>query len=158
MYQIKEKAFSFTNQFSIMDERKREVFFVKEQAFSLSKKLVFQDASGREILWIHQKRLSWLTCFHILRGKKIAAKITKRMSWFKPVFDLSIPGRGDVKIKGNFIAHEFEFLSGSRLLARVSKKRWSWTDTYGVDISKGEDEPLFLAACVVIDQVLHDEN
>ena len=62
------------------------------------------------------------------------------------------------RIKEKFWSHEFEFKRQGRTVATVSKKLWSWTDSYGVDVEDGEDEVAVLCACIVIDQVLHDES
>ena len=40
----------------------------------------------------------------------------------------------------------------------ISKKYFSWTDTYGVDISRGEDEILILASAVVVDLCCHEKR
>ena len=37
----------------------------------------------------------------------------------------------------------------------MSKKYFSWTDSYGVDIADGEDDVLILASTVVIDICCH---
>jgi len=43
-------------------------------------------------------------------------------------------------------------------VAEVSKRWFSWSDTYGVDISDGEDDVLLLASTVVIDMVCHGDD
>jgi len=40
----------------------------------------------------------------------------------------------------------------------VSKKFFSLSDTYGVDVVEGEDHVLILACTVVIDLCSHDEH
>lgn len=40
----------------------------------------------------------------------------------------------------------------------MSKRWFTWTDTYGVDIQQGEDDVLLLATAVVIDMVCHQES
>ena len=42
--------------------------------------------------------------------------------------------------------------------SRVSKRWFSWSDTYGIDINKGEDDVLILASAVVIDLVSHPDK
>lgn len=61
------------------------------------------------------------------------------MSWFKAKFKLDVPGPNDYEITGDFWDHEYEFLRGGDTVATVSKKHWSWADTYGVDIVADED-------------------
>ena len=43
-------------------------------------------------------------------------------------------------------------------VAEVSKRWFSFSDTYGVDIADGEDDVLLLASTVVIDMVCHADG
>ena len=47
---------------------------------------------------------------------------------------------------------------GGMAVATVSKRRFAWTDTYGVDIAEGEDDILLLASAVVIDMACHEKK
>jgi uncharacterized protein YxjI len=71
---------------------------------------------------------------------------------------VDVPGPDDLEAKGSFLEREYSFRRDDRLVAQVSKKWFSWTDTYGVDVLPGEDDILILASAVVIDQVCHDED
>jgi uncharacterized protein YxjI len=53
------------------------------------------------------------------------------------------------------LGDEYAFTRGDRTVATVSKKWFSWSDTYGVDIERGEDDVLILASTVVIDMACH---
>lgn len=43
-------------------------------------------------------------------------------------------------------------------MATVSKRWFTWTDTYGIEIADGEDPVLILASAVVVDMVCHGDN
>ena len=47
---------------------------------------------------------------------------------------------------------------GGAAVAQVSKRWFSWRDTYGIDIASGEDDVLLLACAVVIDMASHDKD
>ena len=68
-----------------------------------------------------------------------------------------MPGPDDLEAKGNFIDHEYSFERGGRQVARVSKKWFSFSDTYGIEIDDREDDVLVLASAVVIDLVSHPD-
>jgi len=65
---------------------------------------------------------------------------------------------GDYSIDGNFWGMEFSILKSGTPVAQVSKRWFSWSDTYGVDISDDEDYAFILSLVIVIDQVIHDNN
>lgn len=157
-YQIKEKLFTLGNTFDILDENGHPAYHVKSQFFSWGKKLFFENMSGQELAFIQQKPAFFRTEYHILQNGTPKVHLLKRPTFFKPVFDMLLIGKGPVEIQGNFSAHEFQFKRGGQVLAHVSKARWSWSDSYGVSIADGEEDVLFLAACIVIDQVLHDRS
>lgn len=82
----------------------------------------------------------------------------KEFRWFSKEFTLDVPGPNDYSITGKFWKHDYEFTREGRTVATVSKKFFSFADTYGIDIVDGEDDVAILGACIVIDQVLHDES
>ena len=158
LFRIKEKFWSFGDSFNISDQDGNPQYYVKGKAFSFGDKLSFQDADRNELAFISQKLLSFMPRYQILINDQVFAEIKKEFSWFKKKFLLDVPGPNDYTIEGSFWGHEFTFVRGGKVVATVSKKLFSWTDSYGVDIIDGEDEVAILCTCIVIDQVLHDEK
>ena len=158
MYRIQEKFWSFGDQFSITDQDENEMFRIKGKAFSWGDKLSFQDIQGTEHACIQQKLFAWQPRYQIMRSGLMFAEVVKEWTWLNKRFTLDIPGPNDYEITGSFWEHEFLFIRSGREVAHVSKKRWKWTDTYGVRIREGEEDVLILCTCIVIDQVLHDER
>ena len=66
---------------------------------------------------------------------------------------VDVPGPNDYEVTGNFWGHEYTFTRSAREVARVSKKFFSWADTYGIDIVEGEDDVTILATAAVLDLV-----
>lgn len=157
-FAIKEKFWSWGDEFNIMDDAQRPVFRVVGEVFSWGDKLSFQDMQGNELAYISQILFSWMPKYQIHRNGQLFAEIVKEFSWFKNSFTLDVPGPNDYSIEGSFWQHEYSFQRQGRAVARVSKKFWSWTDTYGIDIIEGEDVVSILCSAIVIDQVLHDET
>lgn len=158
VYRIKEAFWSWGNDFAITDPDGNPHFRVDGAVFSWGDKLSFQNAAGQELALINQQLLSWMPRYRIERGGQVLAEVVKKFTWFKQKFTLDIPGPNDYTIDGSFWQHEFNFTRLGQTAARVSKSYWSWTDSYGVDVADGEDDVLILCACIVIDQVLHDEQ
>ena len=53
---------------------------------------------------------------------------------------------------------EYTFTRGGNTVATVTKQWLTLGDTYGVDVSEGEDDVLILASCVVIDMSCHGDG
>jgi len=158
-YVMKQKLFSWGDDFRIKDADGRDVFFVDGKVFTLRDKLSFQDMNGNELAFIRQKLLSLGPKYEIYREGNLAAVVKKHLfTLFRCKFTVDVPGPDDLEAKGSFLDHEYTFWRGDRSVAEVSKKWFSWTDTYGVDIKDGEDDVLLLASTVVIDMVCHQES
>lgn len=158
-YVMKQKLFSWGEDFYIRDAEGREVFFVDGKAFSLGNQLSFQDLQRNELAFIRQKLFSWGATYEITRGGTLAAVVKKELfTFFHCRFTVDVPGPDDLEAKGDFLEHEYAFTRAGQTVATVSKQWFSWSDTYGVDIAEGEDEVLILASTVVIDMVCHGDR
>lgn len=157
-YRIKEKFWSWGDDFTITDREGRECFTVHGAAFSWGDKLSFRDMQGTELAFISQKLLSMRPRYEIRIGGQPFAEVVKEFSWFNQTFTLDVPGPNDYRIEGSFWQHDFVFSRQGRTVATVSKAYWGWSDSYGVEIADGEHEVPILCACIVIDQVLHDDK
>lgn len=155
-YAMKQKLFAWGDDFCIKDEQGRDVFFVDGKAFSFGDKLSFQDMAGDELAFISQKLLSWGPTYEIYRGSQLAAVVKKSLFTFLHCkFTVDVPGPDDLEAEGDFLDLEYGFTRGGRTVATVSKRWFSFTDSYGVDIADGEDDILILASTVVIDMACH---
>jgi uncharacterized protein YxjI len=159
-YVMKQKLFCWGDDFHIKNEAGEDVFFVDGRAFSIGNKLSFQDMNRNELAFIRQKLLSWGPTYEITRDGAVAAVVKKQLfTLFRCKFTVDVPGPDDLEAQGSFLDMEYNFERGGRQVAEVSKRWFSWSDTYGVDIADGEDDVLILAATVVIDMVCHaDKN
>lgn len=158
-YVLKQKLLSWGDDFVIKDESGRDVYFVDGKAFSIGDQLSFQDMEGHELAFIKQKLLSWGKTYEIVRDGQVAAVVKKALfAPFHHRFTVDVPGPDDLEAKGSFTDHEYTFRRGERTVATVSKKWFSWTDTYGVEVADGEDPVLILASAVVVDQACHPDD
>ncbi|MHA3770119.1 LURP-one-related/scramblase family protein [Verrucomicrobiota bacterium sgz303538] len=158
-YLLKQKLFAFGDDFHIQDETGRNAFFVDGRALSLGDKLSFQDLAGNELVFIRQKLLSFGPTYELYRGGALAAVVKKQhFTLFHCKFSIDVPGPDDLEARGDFLDREYSFERGGRDVARVSKRWFSFTDTYGVETAAGEDDVLILASTVVIDMICHDDE
>lgn len=158
-YVLKQKFWSWGDDFTIKNAAGEDVFVVDGRALSWGDKLSFQDAGGNEIAFIRQKLLSWGPTYEIEVHGRLVAVVKKHLfTLLRCKFTVDVPGPEDLEAQGSFLDHEYNFERQGREVAAVSKRWFSWTDTYGVDIAAGEDDVLILASAVVIDMVCHQES
>jgi uncharacterized protein YxjI len=158
-YVMRQKLLCWGDDFHIKNESGENIFFVDGRAFSIGKKLSFQDMNGNELAFIRQKLLAWGPTYEIYRNGELAAVVKKHLfTLFRCKFNVDVPGPDDIEATGNFLDREYRFERLERTIAEVSKRWFSWTDTYGVYFVDNEDDVLILASTVVIDQVCHDDK
>ena len=158
-YVMRQKLWSFGDDSTIKDEAGHDRFFVDGKAISLRDTLSFQDMSGRELCVIRRRLLSWGPTFDIVDadGRALAVVKEKLFTLFKYRFavdETATPQDVDLEVAGDFLDHEYVFTRAAQghSVAQVSKRWFSLSDTYGVDIASGENDVLILACTVVIDQ------
>ena len=158
-YVLKQKFWSWGDDFTIKNEAGQDRFFVDGKALSFGDKLSFQDLQGNELAFIRQKLLSWGPTYEIYREGELAAVVKKHLfTLFRCKFTVDVPGPDDLEAQGSFLDKEYTITRGGQTVAEVSKRWFTWTDTYGVDTADGEDDVLILASAVVIDMVCHQES
>lgn len=155
-YVMRQKVWSWGDDYAIKDEAGNDHFIVDGRAFSLGDKLSFQDTSGHELVFIRQKLLSWGPTYELHRAGGETATIKKNLwTFFRDRFTVDVASDGptpdDLEVRGDFWDHEYEFTRGGQPVAVVSKRWFAWADTYGVDVAAGEDDVLILACTVVVD-------
>jgi uncharacterized protein YxjI len=155
-YMMKQKLFAWGEDFVIKNQAGEDSFFVDGRAFSFGDKLSFQDMQRNELAFIRQKLLAWGPTYEITRNGALAAVVKKHLfTLFRCKFTVDVPGPEDLEAQGSFLDLEYTFTRAGQAVAEVSKRWFSWTDTYGVDVRSGEDDVLILASTVVIDMVCH---
>ena len=157
-YQVNQKIWALGEDFKIQDLSGQPVYRVDGKVFSWGDKLSFQDMNGDELAFISQKLISFLPRYELYRSGDLVAQVVKEFSWLKSRFTLDVPGPNDYEITGSFWEYEYSFQRMGREVAQVSKKFFSFADTYGVDIVDGEDDVALLATVVVIDLLCHEDN
>ena len=70
---MKEKVFSWTDQFTVKDAEGRDKYFVEGEFLSWGKKLHVRDAEGREVAFIKQEVLTLMPRYSVfMAGREVA--------------------------------------------------------------------------------------
>lgn len=147
---VKQKVFSFRQQFSVYDAAGSPRYNVEGEFFTFVPKLHIYDTSGRERAML-QGRFSFMPRYKVIVGGMVVAEIVKDFTWLKPRYH--IEGNG-WQIEGEFWAHDYTITDGGRKIATISKQWFTWGDTYELDIADAADEITALAVMLAIDCVL----
>jgi uncharacterized protein YxjI len=151
---MKQKVFSWRDRFAIADENGNPRYAAQGEIFSWGKRLRVYNDQGMEVAFIRQKVWSWLPRYYVEIGGVTVCTVVKELSFFRPRYRVEgLPWR----LTGNFWAHEYAMYSyDGKTVMRLSKKWFSWGDSYEIDIADAQDELLCLCVALAVDCACHD--
>ena len=158
-YKIRQKLISIGYDFWIEDQNGRKVFKVDGKALRIRKTLVFEDLNGKKLAQIKERLLAIKDTMVIedASGKDIATVKKALIAPLRDKWNVNVRGGDDLVVQGNILDLEYAIKQGRKKVAEVSKKWFTITDTYGVEIAPAQNEILILAVAVAIDMMAHDE-
>lgn len=152
---IKQKVFSLNEKFSVKDDEENEVYFVEGSFMKIPKSFIITDDKSSEIATITKKTFSFLPTFFVDVIDQETMTIKKLFSFLRARYE--IEGAG-IEVQGNWWDMNFEVYKNRDLIGTVSKKWFTWGDSYELEISEVEMEPLLVALVVAIDYAQSEQN
>ena len=158
-YKIRQKLISIGDDFWIENHKGQKVYKVDGKALRLRKTLEFEDAKGKKLAQIKERILAIKDTMVIedAHGRDIATVKQALIAPLRDKWNVDVKGGDDLVVQGNILDLEYDIKQGRRKVAEVSKKWFTITDTYGVEIEEGQNDILVLAIAVAIDMMVHDE-
>lgn len=148
---MKQKAFSFKQKTSVFDENGRELYYMEGKIISLGRKMTIFDEQRNELAFIRQKVPALMPKFFIEINGEQVAMISKKFTVLKPKY--VIEGM-DWEIEGDFFGHDYDIVSGGKIIVGIHKKWLSWGDAFEINIDDSADVITALAVVIAIDAVL----
>lgn len=145
---IKQKVFSLKGKFNIFDECQDIKYQAEGEIFSFGRKLHVRDTADNEVIFIRQRLASFLPKYVLSVKGREDVEIVKNFTFFKHEYTIA---DWNIKIKGDFIAHNYSIEKDGAIIANMTKEFLSWGDTYTLDIYNPADELMVLAVVLVID-------
>jgi uncharacterized protein YxjI len=159
-YKIRQKMFSIGDDFWIENQDGQKVFKVDGKVLRIRKTLVFEDAQGRKLAQIQQRLLTIRDTMVIddPNGKELAVIKKALIAPLRDRWSVTVENGEDLDVQGGILDHEYTIKQNGKKVAEVSKKWFSFTDTYGVEIDPGQNDILILAIAVAIDMMAHPDK
>ncbi|HEU0293825.1 MAG TPA: LURP-one-related family protein [Anaerolineales bacterium] len=159
-YKIRQKLFSIGDDFWIENQEGRKVYKVDGKVLRIRKTLVLEDLNGKKLCQIQERLLAIKDTMVVEDpdGRDMAVIKKALIAPLGDRWDVNVKNGPDLDVQGNILDHEYSITEGRRKVAEVSKKWFSLTDTYGVEIDSGQNDILILAVAIAIDMMAHDED
>lgn len=153
-YKIKEKTWSFWGAYEIFNSNDRLIYEVKGEPFSFRSNYTMRNGDGIEVCQITRKIFSFNRKFFIRKNGVDLFRVVRSWNIFKSeIFVDSLQESDAFIIQGNIWQKEFAFYRNQNEFAYVSKKMWTFKDTYGVAVDESENIEIVLALVVIIDLI-----
>ena len=151
-YVIREKFLHLGEDSQITDESGRPVYEVDGKVLSLHNTLVMRDMSGQEVATVKRHLIALTPTYAIERPGQGETEVRKHfINLLGDHYTIDVPGPDDLEIDGNLFEHEYRVMRGGSVIATVSKRWIALTDTYGIDITPGQDDVTILASVLALD-------
>ena len=145
---FKQKFFSWFDSYDITDENGNIVYKIKGQ-LSWGHCLKIYNSAGNEVGMVKEKIISLLPKFFIYENGNQIGYVSKRLSLFKPVYDIDFKGWS---VSGNIFEWNYCINAlGGRTVAEISKKLFNFTDTYEIDVLDPADALYAVMFVVAVD-------
>ncbi|MCG1022750.1 LURP-one-related/scramblase family protein [Sutcliffiella horikoshii] len=150
---IKQKVFSISEKFTVKDQQENDIYFVEGSFLRLPKTFSILNPKREEVALITKKMFTFLPKFMVeVNGQEILT-INKEFSFLKARYTIDAAG---IEVRGNWWDMDFQVLQHGKIVGEVSKKWFTWGDSYHVQIQEEEMETIVLAIVVAIDCVKAD--
>lgn len=154
-FYVKQKIFSLNDKYEIFDEGGVVKYYVDGALFSIGSKFKMFDSNDNLLYEIHQKVLSFLPKYILLKDGNEIASIKKNLTLFRDNYTIEQLGWN---ITGDLWAHNYEIVCNGNIIASIKKEWFSFGDAYEFEINNANDVELVLAVIIMIDKMLDADS
>ena len=158
-YQMRQRMISIGDDYVIENNRGERVFKLDGKALRIRKTIRFEDMDGHELCKIQERMLRVKDSMEIEDpgGHRMALVQKAMIDPLRERWTVKVDGP-DLHVQGNIVDHEYTIERDGQRVAEVSKRWFRVRDTYGVEITPGENDVLILATTAVIDTMAHPDR
>ena len=159
-YKIRQNMISIGDDFWIENAEGKKVFKVDGKVLRIRKTLVFEDLNGSPLCTIKERLLTVRDTMTVdgPDGEQLAVIKKALIAPLRDRWSVNVRNGPDLDVQGNILDHEYSIKQGWNKVAEISKKWFSLTDTYGVEIDPGQNDILILAVAIAIDMMAHGDD
>jgi uncharacterized protein YxjI len=156
VFQMKQQMFSIGDDFWIENSAGQRAYKVDGKALRVRKTLVLESPDGRELYKVQEKLAHIRDTMDIEGPTGRVATIKKALvAPLRERYDVAFDRGGGWKVQGNIVDHEYRIEGDAGPVAEVGKKWFRVRDTYGVEITPGQDDAMVLMVAIAIDSMSH---
>jgi uncharacterized protein YxjI len=152
-YQMRQRMISIGDDYTIEDDHGERVYKLDGKALRIRKTILFEDMHGHELCKVQERMLHVRDSMEIEgpEGNRMALVQKAMIAPLRERWSVKVEDGPDLEVRGNIVDHEYTIERDGDKVAEISKRWFRVRDTYGVEVSPGENDILILASTAVID-------
>lgn len=154
-YYVKQRIFSFKDQFTVYDGNEKPLYKVEGKLFSFANQLAITTVDGNPVLQIKERLFSFLPHYTISNEEKELCYVTKKLTFFRAKYEINPL---NWTIEGSLLDHHYRVVGDGKEIMNVEKQWLSWGDTYHLTIHDQRHETIGIALMIVLDMVHHQKK
>lgn len=154
---INQRVFSIGDKYDVYNEDNETVLQVEGEIFTIGAKIHILDTFGNEVYYIRQKIKLFLAEYEIYSGDSLLANVIQEFSFFNKNINIESV-YGSYRIEGDLFGMDFDIIKDGKLFGSVSKKWFSFGDSYELYIPDDAEYSFFAALVIAIDNCIHNES
>ncbi len=158
-FHLKQKVFSTRARYKLYNQKDELAYEAAARPFSFGWTIDLTKAKDKQPLYtIKRRRFKLRPTYVVLdNGGAQVAKTVKRLAFLKQKVTVETT-HGAWRIDGTYWAHQFTLMDGNQTLALMQKKRFSFGDSYEINLTGKHDEAFYLTLMVLIDSKFHSRK
>ncbi|MBS6535048.1 LURP-one-related/scramblase family protein [Peptoniphilus harei] len=148
-YYFKENLFKITDHYPILDDDRREVYYVDQDFTFIGYDVKISDINGNEILKIEKEVFSLLQKFNVNFSDGKFMRVESKISFLVRRIGIDYNGES-LRLEGQFPDLNFEIYKGDKVIGEIEKTFFALADTYRLTVydEKYTEALLALTLCV----------
>ena len=160
---LKQKMWSMGGSFNVFNanDRRTPVFKVKGKFQLVGFDMTLLELPSRKRIVRIKKEMQFFSMpkVRILDDRnRVVCTIKQKWTWIKPKFWIHMADGTVLSLKGDFSNWNYNITHPTLGIVASVNRRFGWTDTYGIQISPGQDIPVMIACAVVVDKLITDHR
>jgi uncharacterized protein YxjI len=151
-FMMKEKLFGIGDDYWIDDDSGAHAYKVDGKTHRMRDTWKLEDADGNEVAVIRERMLSIRDAVKIEFGGG-EATVKKQLIGIGEKYNVDLDDGEDLKVKGDFVGHEYTIERDGDTVAEISKKWFRVRDSYGIEVRGAIDPALIIAVAVAVDSL-----
>ena len=154
-YYMKSKFFTIKEDFWIKNEYGEDVFFVDTKFLTLG--LQFDIIKYNKVIYdVKEKLLTFMPNYEVSENGEVVAKVNQKLSFMRDKIKVNSK-YGELIIQGDIFDYSYRIYKDNRVIARIEKELFAFTDNYEVDVDF-KDEAFILTLVVIIDNIIDKQK